>query len=81
MQESKKTLLVAKHSTSEFMPIEVAPGESVRDVLAAIGARGALGLSTASAQPGFVLLLGAVLWSQVREGERLFVLSSCRPCS
>jgi hypothetical protein len=77
MQEGKKTYLVNKPGTSEFVSVAVAPGETTRDVLEAIGARGALGLSTAAAQPEFVLLPPAVLWCQIQEGARLYVVGSC----
>ena len=60
-QESKREYFVAKPGTLVFVPIEVAPGESVGDVLAAIGMPGALGLSTSAKQPDFVLLRGTCL--------------------
>jgi hypothetical protein len=79
MDGSKKTYLVQKPGTPELVPIAVAPGESVGEVLAAVGAPGALGLSTAPAQPGFALLPGAVLFSQAEAGMRLYIVDSCCP--
>jgi hypothetical protein len=79
-QECKREYFVAKPGTRVFVPIEVAPGESVGDVLAAIGAPGALGLATGAAQPSLVLLRGAVVWLNAQPGARLYIIASCCPC-
>jgi hypothetical protein len=81
MAQELKRLIVQRFGDQEAVPIAVAPGETVRDVLTAIGAPGALGLCTASAGPGFVLLPGAVIFTQIPDGAHLYVLSSCCPGS
>lgn len=79
MQESKRNVFVQKPGTPVFVPIEVAPGECVGDVLAGIGVPGALGLSTASGGPGLVFLAPATLWNWIDNLQTLYVVRSSCP--
>jgi hypothetical protein len=62
-----------------FVPIAIAPGEIVRDVLEALGEQEAVALATGP-RHGLVFLAHATLWNWVEDATTLHVVRSSYPC-
>jgi hypothetical protein len=79
MAQGHKKLIVQRFRDQEAVPIAIAPGAIVRDVLDEIGEQGAMALATGP-RHGLVFLPHATLWNWVADEMTLYIVRSSCPC-